>query len=491
MKALLVYPKYPDTYWSLRHALPFISKKAAYPPLGLLTVASLLPNDWEKKLVDLNIESLRDDDLQWADYVLISAMSVQSTSVNEIISRCKRLGKKIIAGGPLFTAEYEHYSNVDHLILNEAEITLDPFLTDLENGCPKHLYQSEEFANMRDTAVPDYSLLNISKYASLSIQYTRGCPFSCDFCDITVLFGNRVRTKTTNQILAELNNLYAQGFVGSLFFVDDNFIGNRRVLKRELLPAIINWQNDHNQPYNFLTEVSINLADDQELMQLMVQAGFSRVFVGIETPDEESLMECSKTQNKNRNLLEGVQYIQSAGMEVSAGFIVGFDHDTHSIFQRQIDFIQKSGIISAMVGLLNAPKETPLYERLKKENRLLHDFDGDNTNFELNFIPKMDREQLVEGYKKILQNIYSCKPYFERVKTFLENFDPKVKKQTAINIDKIKALFRSMIILGIFDHGRKHFWHLFFWSLFRKPKVFPLAITYAVYGFHYRKIYVK
>jgi len=491
MNALLVYPKYPNTYWSLSHALPFISKKAAYPPLGLITVAPLLPPEWQKKLVDLNIEALNDEDLHWADYVMISAMSVQTKSVNEIIARCKKLGKKIIAGGPLFTAEYENYSNVDHLILNEAEITLTPFLDDLKNGRPKHIYQTDEFADIKCSPVPDYSLLNISKYASLSIQYTRGCPFNCDFCDITVLFGKRVRTKATDQIITELTNLYERGFAGSLFFVDDNFIGNRRVLKRELLPAIIQWQKDYNHPYNFLTEVSINLADDKELMHMMVKAGFSRVFVGIETPDEESLTECSKTQNKNRNLMEGVQYIQSMGMEVSAGFIVGFDHDSSTIFQRQIDFIQNSGIISAMVGLLNAPKKTPLYERLKKENRILHDFDGDNTNFSLNFIPKMNKEELLEGYQKILESIYSCKPYFERVKKFLVDFEPRVKKQTAINTDKIKALFKSIIILGIIDRGRKYFWQLFFWSLFRKPKVFPLAITYAVFGFHYRKVFIE
>ena len=491
MNVLLVYPKYPDTYWSFSHALKFISKKAAYPPLGLITVSALLPKNWNRKLVDLNIESLYEQDLLWADYVMISAMSVQSKSANEIIARCKKINKKIIAGGPLFTAEHENYSMVDHLILNEAEITLQPFLDDLNNGIPKKIYTSENFADMKETPIPDYSLLNISDYASLSIQYTRGCPFNCDFCDITALFGKKVRAKTTEQIIAELNNLNELGFAGSLFFVDDNFIGNRRVLKTDLLPAIINWMVENNHPFHFLTEASVNLADDEELMQMMVKAGFAKVFVGIETPDEASLAECSKTQNNNRDLMEAIQKIQSFGMEVSAGFIVGFDNDTSTIFQRQIDFIQKSGIISAMVGLLNAPKKTRLYERLQKEGRILDDFDGDNTNFALNFAPIMKKEELLEGYQKILDGIYSCQPYFERVKKFLMDFEPKVQNQTKVNLQKIKALMRSIVILGVVDEGRKYFWKLFFWSLFKKPKVFPLAITYAVFGFHYRKVFIR
>ncbi len=491
MKILLVYPKYPDTYWSFKHALKFVSKKAAFPPLGLITVATMLPRSWEKKLIDLNIEPLNDDDLEWADYIMISAMSVQSKSADEIIAHCQMMGKKVIAGGPLFTAEQERYSHVDHLILNEAEITLKPFLEDLENGVQKRSYCSEDFADITQTPVPDYSLLKLKYYASLSIQYTRGCPFNCDFCDITALFGKKVRAKTTQQIIDELTNLYELGFVGSLFFVDDNFIGNRRVLKMELLPAIINWMEAHNHPFHFQTEASVNLADDEQLMEMMVEAGFSKVFVGIETPDEAGLEECSKTQNNNRDLIEAIQNIQSHGMEVTAGFIVGFDTDLPSIFQRQIDFIQKSGIISAMVGLLNAPRKTRLYQRLKNEGRIIRDFDGDNTNLMLNFIPKMNKDDLLEGYQNILEGIYSCQPYFERVKNFLKDFEPKVHKQTSVDAQKVKALLRSIFILGIWDKGRWYYWRLFFWSLFKKPKVFPLAITYAVFGFHYRKVFME
>jgi len=491
MKVLLLYPEYPDTYWSFNHALKFVSKKASFPPLGLITVSAMLPKSWNKKLVDLNTEKLKDKALDWADLVMISAMSVQKRSADELIIRCQKAGKKVVAGGPLFTAEYESYTHVDHLVLNEAEITLEPFLQDLEKGSLIRVYSSDEFASVKETPIPEYELLNLKDYASLSIQYTRGCPFNCDFCDITALFGKKVRAKSTKQIMAELANLYELGFNGSIFFVDDNFIGNRRVLKKELLPAIIEWMEAHNNPFHFQTEASVNLADDEALLAMMVKAGFSKVFVGIETPEEASLVECSKTQNNNRNLIESIQLIQSYGMEVMAGFIVGFDNDSPGIFQRQIDFIQKSGIISAMVGLLNAPKKTRLYERLEKEGRILSDFDGDNTNYALNFIPKMKKEDLLDGYKNILHGIYSCGPYFDRVKKFLVSFDPQVQKHTKIDFLKVKALLRSIFILGIWDKGRVYYWKLFFWSLFKKPKVFPLAITYAVFGFHYRKVFIK
>lgn len=491
MNILLVYPKYPDTYWSFSHALKFVSKKAAFPPLGLITVSAMLPGSWNKRLVDLNVEHLEDADLQWADYVMVSAMLVQSVSANEVIERCQEAGRKVIAGGPLFTAEVDSYQHVDYLVLNEAEITLPAFLSDLEKGKPKRIYTTGNFANVQETPVPDYDLLKLQHYASLSIQFTRGCPYNCDFCDITALFGKKVRAKTTLQIIKELDNLYRLGFQGSLFFVDDNFIGNRRILKKELLPAIIKWMKAHENPFHFQTEASINLADDEKLMEMMVEAGFSKVFVGIETPEEASLAECSKTQNNHRDLVEAIQKIQSFGMEVMAGFIVGFDSDTPSVFQRQIDFIQKSGVISAMVGLLNAPKKTRLYERLLEEGRIISAFEGDNTNYALNFVPKMKKEDLLEGYQRILEGIYSYKPYFERVRRFLANFEPRVKKQTKIDAIKLKALFRSIFILGILDRGRLYYWRLFFWSLFTKPRVFPLAITYAVFGFHYRKVFIE
>jgi radical SAM superfamily enzyme YgiQ (UPF0313 family) len=402
MKILLVYPEYPETFWSFKYALKFISKKAFYPPLGLLTVAALLPKEWEKKLIDMTVTVLSDRDIKWADYIFISAMSIQKESVKKIITKCKKLGAKIVAGGPLFTSGYEDFEEVDHFILNEAEITLPLFLKDLKSGHPKHIYTSDQWVDIKKTPVPLWGLANINKYASMCIQYSRGCPFNCDFCDVTFLFGHKMRLKTKDQILAELESLYLREWRGGVFIVDDNFIGNKRELKVKVLPAMINWMEKRKYPFTFTTQASINLSDDEELIRLMVRAGFGSVFVGIETPNEESLAECGKLQNKNRDLIACVKKIQKFGLIVSGGFIVGFDNDTPSIFESMIEFVQKSGIVSAMVGLLNAPRGTKLYQRLAKENRLLKEATGDNTDLSINFIPKMNYKALIDGYKRVL-----------------------------------------------------------------------------------------
>ena len=340
MKILLVYPKIPVTYWGFQHALKFVSKKAAFPPLGLLTIASMLPDTYEKKLIDLNVEKLTDRDIKWADYVFISAMLIQKASVRETLDRCRALGVKTVAGGPLFTAEHEAYGDVDHLVLNEGEITMPSFLDDLERGAPRAVYTTNEWADITKTPVPDWSLLKIKKYSSFNIQYSRGCPFQCEFCDITTLFGRVPRTKNAGQIVRELDAIYETGWRGELFFVDDNFISNRKKLMESVLPSIIEWSERHDRPFCFLTEVSVNIADDEPLMKMMVEAGFNSVFVGIETPDETCLTECMKTQNRNRDLISCVEAIQASGMEVLGGFIVGFDSDSETIFSRMIKFIQ-------------------------------------------------------------------------------------------------------------------------------------------------------
>jgi radical SAM superfamily enzyme YgiQ (UPF0313 family) len=491
LRILLVYPKNPETFWSYKHALKFIFKKATDPPLGLLTVAALLPEDWEKKLVDMNVTTLKDKDLKWADYVFISAISVQKESVKETIARCKEMGKKIVAGGPLFTTGYEEFKGVDHFVLNEAEITLPPFLEDLKNGCAKHIYTSDQWADLKKTPAPLWKLINMKKYAAMNIQYSRGCPFNCEFCDITLLYGRRPRLKDKDQVVAELENLYTGGWRGSVFFVDDNFIGNKRKLKKEILPAISEWMKKRKHPFSFFTQTSINLSDDEELMQLMTQAGFDKVFVGIETPNEESLVECTKHLNRNRDLIDCVKKIQKAGMQVDGGFIVGFDNDPLSIFERQIKFIQMSGIVTAMVGLLNAPRGTRLYQRLQKENRLLNDLTGDNTDCSINFIPKMDNDVLVNGYKEILSTIYSPSCYYERVGKFLKEYKPIGKGQFRFRFTHLAAFFRSNLRLGVLGKERFHYWKLLIWSLFRRPKLFPMAVTYAIYGFHFRKIVEK
>jgi len=489
LKILLVYPYYPDTFWSFRHALKFISKKAAFPPLGLLTVAAMLPEEWEKKLVDMNVTSLTDEDLKWADYVFVSAMVVQRDSAKDVIARCKQLNAKLVAGGPLFTTGYEEFDGIDHFVLGEAEVTLPLFLEDLDKGCAQHIYTSDERPDIVETPIPLWSLINMKKYASMSVQYSRGCPFDCEFCDIIILNGHKVRTKSKDQVLAELDALYNHGWRGGVFIVDDNFIGNKRKLKSEILPAITEWIDRRNQSFALFTEASINLADDEELMRLMANAGFNRVFVGIETPNEQSLAECNKFANMNRDLVASVKKIQNHGLEVQGGFIVGFDSDPISIFKNQISFIQKSGIVTAMVGLLNAPRGTRLYQRLKNENRLLKGFTGDNTDCSLNFIPKMNTDTLINGYKHILNTIYSPKHYYERVKMFLTEYKPPKRKVAfQFKFHFIEAAIKSVWILGIREKGRRYFWKLLVSSLLKYPRSFPLSMSLAVYGFHFRKI---
>lgn len=488
MDILMVYPMYPDTFWSFKHALKFVSKKASFPPLGLLTVASMLPKDWNKKLIDMNANQLTDDDILWADLVFISAMSIQSASANEVIERCINLNAKIVAGGPLFTSSSELYDNVNYLVLNEAEITLPHFLKDLNEGNPKHKYTSDDWADISTTPLPQWDLVSMNNYTSMNLQYSRGCPFDCEFCDITVLYGRKPRTKTKDQVIAELDALYFTGWRGPVFFVDDNFIGNKVKLKKEILPAITEWMTKRKNPFYLNTEASINLADDEDLMWQMAKAGFEAVFIGIESTNKKSLIECHKPQNANRDLIESVKKIQQFGLEVQGGFIVGFDNDHPEIFEEITNFIQQSGIVTAMVGLLNAPKGTKLEKRLIEEGRMLNDFTGNNTDFTINFIPRMDSEILSDGYKSILKTIYSPKYFYERVMRFMKDFEPKKKKVFHLNPNYILALFRSIVKLGVIGEERIYYWKLFLWTLFRKPQLFSLAILFAIYGFHFKKI---
>ncbi|MBN2008583.1 B12-binding domain-containing radical SAM protein [candidate division KSB1 bacterium] len=487
MNILLVSPKTPTTFWSFHNALKFISKKSSEPPLGLLTVAAMLPKEWNKKVVDLNVEMLKDKVIRWADYVFLTGMNVHTTSIHQIIKRCKAYDKKIVGGGPLFTTDHQEFPEIDYFVLNEAEKTLPMFVNDLENGTLQRIYTTTEFPDIAETPIPMWELVNFRKYASISIQYSRGCPFNCDFCNVTILNGHKPRTKSAGQFLAELDSLYLNGWRGAIFIVDDNFIGNKAKLKRDVLPAMIEWSRKHNYPFRFMTEVSINLADDDELVQLMADAGFDAAFIGIETPNDESLAECGKSQNQSRDLIGAVKKLQRKGIAVSAGFIVGFDSDPPSIFKQQMQFIQNSGIVTAMVGLLNAPTGTKLFHRMKQENRLLERMSGDNTDGSMNFIPKMNYDNLKKGYKDLVTTIYSPKAYYERVKTFLMEYKmPTFPKK--IFWRDIKALFRSIWVLGLIEKGKRYYWRLFFYSLFRCPEKFPLAITMAIYGFHFRRV---
>lgn len=490
INALLIYPEIPDTFWSFKHALKFVGKKVSSPPLGLATIAAMLPEHWNLHLVDLNIRELSLDDLLWAEYALVSAMTVQRESSRKAIKLCKDAGLLVVAGGPLFTVEHEHFPEVDHFVLNEAELTLPEFLLDLSMGRAKRVYATDRFADIEQTPVPRWDLLELDQYASMSVQYSRGCPFSCDFCNVTALLGRTPRNKSAPQVIAELDSLYANGWRGGIFFVDDNLIGNKRRLKNELLPALVNWRRG-KKGMPFGTEASINLADDEELLAMMVEAGFDTVFIGIETPNEASLSECGKGQNICRDLIRDVKRIQRFGIQVQGGFIVGFDNDEPAIFTRLVEFIQQSGITTAMVGLLQAPPGTRLYSRLKQAGRLREGISGDNVDGTTNILPTMTLESLRDGYKEILKNIYSPEAYYARVITFLREYNmPSNKKPWQIRrvSESLLALSRSIVRLGILGQERFHYWKLFFWTLLRRPRALPLAVTLAIYGYHFRRV---
>jgi len=489
MRALLIYPEYPETFWNFKYALKFIAKRATYPPLGLLTVAAMLPADWELKLIDMNVTALCDSDLHWADLVFISAMSIQQQSARAVIDRCRAQGITIVAGGPLFTAMPDEFTDVDHLVLNEAELTLPAFLRDLTSEHAGHLYAADGLADLGASPIPRWELVKMKQYAAMNIQLTRGCPYDCEFCNITALFGRAPRMKSTAQMIAELDYLYALGWRGAVFFVDDNLIGNKQKIKREILPAIVAWMQEHRHPFIFNSQVSINLADDDELLELMSRAGFDSVFVGIESPNEESLIECNKIPNKDRDLMSSVQKLQRHGLQVQAGFIVGFDHDPVSIFDRLIAFIQESGIVTAMVGLLNAPRGTRLYQRLVSEDRLLGEMTGDNTDYTLNFVPKMQPDILLQGYRNIIESIYSPDAFYLRLKRFLKEFHPGRRHVWESKPRYFLSVVKLAFILGILEKERTYYWRLFFWSIFNRPRLLPLALELTAYGFHFRKCF--
>jgi len=489
MKVLLVSPEFPVTFMNLKYTSQFTYKETQLPPMGLLTVAAMLPRDWEKKLIDMDIDTLNDSDLKRADYVFISAMCIQRESAKRVISRCKKLGVKIVAGGPLFTTEYEDFPYVDHLVLNEAEITLTLFLTDLKRGCAKHIYTANKWADVRITPIPLWELIDMKRYAQMGIQYSRGCPFNCEFCDVTVLYGRKPRVKDAEQILAELENLYISGWKGSICFLDDNFIGNKRKLKEEILPAIINWQEKRGRPFYFFTQASIDLSDDDELIELMVRASFFAVLIGFETPHNESLTECGKLHNLNHDITACVKKIHRRGIMVLGSFLLGFDHDPPWIFDVLISLIQKSGIVIASICLLSPLRGTRLYQRMRREGRLVKESTGGFIEPSTNFIPKMGYQILTRGYTKVINNIYSPENYYRRIVTFLKDYKPVLSEGFRLRFKYLVGGIKSMAFLGMAGKGRWQYWKLIFWCLFRYPRMLPLAMLLAIDGFHFRKYY--
>ena len=487
MKVLLINPEFPDTYWSFRHALPFEGKRCAFPPLGLMTVSALLPASWERRMVDLNVRRLRSSDIEWADMVMATAMLAQKESLKQVVQRCKAKGKRVVLGGPYVTTTIEELPDVDHIFLGEAETTIPQFIEDLARGEAKRSYKAAERPQLSTTPLPHFHLAELKRYSAMSVQYSRGCPFSCEFCDIIEIYGRIPRTKSNQQILTELDALYQLGWRGTVFIVDDNFIGNKKNV-RQLMPELADWQKRHDYPFTLLTEASINLADDDQLLDGMRDAGFGRVFLGIETPVEASLKEAQKTQNRG-NLLESVQKIQSYGMEVMAGFIVGFDNDPEDIFERQIDFIRKSAIPLAMVGLLNALPDTQLWKRLEREGRLLGEASGNNTNCTLNFVTKMDPSRLIEGYQSIMQTIYSPREYYQRVRDSLKRTPHGAGD--AKNYDffhGVTNFARIAVKLGVLDAERKEFWRFFVHALAKHRDRFAESLRLAAMGYHFRKL---
>lgn len=494
MNILLVYPEMPDTFYAMKHFTKVIGKKAAYPPLGLLTIASLLPKEWNKKLVDLNIEDLKNDKLEWADYVFLSAMNVQELSVKEITEKCKNADVKVIAGGPLFAHEHERFSNIEHFILNEAEITLPLFLEDLKNDNTKPIYQTKEFADVTKSPLPAFELANMDEYVYSIVQYSRGCPYMCDFCDVTTLYGRRPRTKTSDQIIRELETLTKHGNIKLVLFADDNLIGNKQKLKKDLLPALIEWRKQKQPGFFFATQLTVNLVDDEDLMHLMIEAGFRHIFVGIETPDEKGLENSGKKQNLKRNQLDDIYKLHENGFIISGGFIVGFDTDTESIFQLQTDFIQKSGIPLPIVNILKAPPGTEFFDRMKKEGRISKQFAF--TEGDTNIVPIMDKKILDDGFTTLTSNIYSPEKSYERLIQFFSTYKiPKttIKVPEKTGLKDIMMIFRIVFLMGVKDPNRKFFWKLVLWSVRNNRKHIDKAVFYGImiYQMHQTHLNIK
>ncbi len=489
--ALLVYPEHPPAYWGAKYALDLIGIRAVFPPLGLLTIAAMFPSRYDLRVVDMNVTALEDSDLEWADLVLVSSMIVQRGSQPPVIERCNRADVPVVAGGPYPTSYHEEIEGVDHFVLGEAEETFHQFLRDLENGNANPIYHEPRKPDITRTPVPRFDLINTKNYHSMCVQFSRGCPFDCEFCDITKLFGRVPRTKSPEQMVNEFESLYRLGWRGPVFLVDDNFIGNKRDAM-QLLPVLGEWQKTHRYPFTLFTEATVNLARMDKLMDAMIEAGFDSVFLGIETPNPKALRTTKKPQNFSKRddnyLLNSVRKIQRKGMQVMGGFILGLDDDDESVFDSQIEFIQEAGIPLAPIYMLSALKNTDLYTRLASENRLL-DVPVEIDAMFLNFKPQMDPRVLVEGYRRVVTFLYdpALENYFKRCLTLFAHLEPvphlyKLKSELALYTE----------IVGLRRHlsPRQAPTFMKFIASVSKdhPRMLPEAIRLAALGFHFEKV---
>ncbi len=496
--ALFIYPKFPPSYWGFKYALDFLGKRSSMPPLGLLTIAGMFPKNYNLKVVDLNIEPLTDAHIQWADVALTSTMIVQKASLYEVAERCNRAGVPIISGGPHPTSYYDNIkeetdATINHFLFGEVEEIFEDFLTDFESGAAKEVYRETRKPDITKTPLPRYDLIDVNSYGSMALQFSRGCPFNCEFCDITKLFGRVPRTKSNEQMLAEFEMLYKLGWKGAMFVVDDNFIGNKRDAMR-LLPAVNKWQEERQFPFSLYTEASVNLVEIPEMLDAMSDAGFNMVFLGIESPNDDALISTSKGQNTSKQedagsyLLRAVREIQSKGMEVTGGFIIGLDGDTE--FDSHIRFIQEAGIPMAMAGLLTALKETDLWHRLKREDRLLGESSGNQTDMTLNFVPEMPRDKLLREYRRVVSTLYdpTLKNYFARCLKLLEYMPKTHNNVRAIdNMAEIRAFFRS-IQKQLFSKQGLEYARFLMKVLKDYRPMFPEAVRLAIMGYHLEKI---
>lgn len=489
MRALLIYPLFPQTFWSYDKILELVDRQVLLPPLGLITVAGILPQEWEFKLVDRNIREVREEEWQWADLVIFSAMIVQKPDLLKQIKAAKQRGKLVAVGGPFSSSlpDEPKSAGADFLILDEGEITLPLFVEALERGETSGIFRATEKPDVTTTPIPRYDLLELDAYDSMSVQFSRGCPFQCEFCDIIVLYGRKPRTKTPAQLLKELDFLYELGWRRAIFMVDDNFIGNKRNVKL-LLKELKVWQKEHHYPFNFNTEASVDLASDPELMELMVQCGFSAVFLGIETPDESSLQLTKKFQNTRSSLSDTVDVIIRAGLRPMAGFIIGFDGEKPGAGERIIRFVEQAAIPTAMFGMLQALPLTALWERLERENRLRDNTRKDiNQTTLMNFVPTRPIEDIAREYIDAFWTLYEPKRYLDRVyRCFLKLGAPPYSTPFCLpNWIDVKALAIVIWRQGFKRNTRWKFWHHLFGILRYNPQVWEHYLTICAHNEHF------